>query len=207
MAEYTITRALVELKKIARELDTKVPQITMFLAKGENQKVANTTHQEAVKATQAQQDEVSSRIARYGRIQNAIHSSNATTYITLGDKTMTVLEAINLKKTVQFKKNFLNRLVAVRNQALKSKATADQALEDEITSTAQVLAGAGKAPTAEQLQTVRDSLEANKKTEIVSLEAVNKTIATLEAEISMVESELDFTLSESNALTKVVIQD
>jgi hypothetical protein len=205
MAEYTITRALVELKKIAREIDERGGKFTVFLATGDAQKVANTNITEAKARTQAQYDEVISRVNRYTTIQNAIHVSNAKTKVTVGGKEMTVLEAINLKKTSGFKRDLLNTLTAARAKAVIQKQSLDMKLENEINSMAQMMAGSGNPVKDEHLQQVRTNLEKNGKVEIVNLKEIDSQIETLQKEVDEIDSELDFILSESNAVTKITV--
>lgn len=207
MAEYTITRALVELKKINKEVEQLTPQMKIFIATGDARKVPNTTFEQAQKDTQAQYDAVYSRIERFSKIQNAIHESNAKTVVTVGGKSMTVLEAINLKKAVGFKQDLLNRLTALRVNALRQKDMLDEKLDSEVTAMAQMMAGSGNTPRDEHFKTVRENLEKAKKVEIVSLSEINARIEQLQKEVNDIESELDFILSESNAVTKITVAD
>jgi thioredoxin reductase len=207
MAEYSITRALVELKKINKEIEQLTPNMKMFIATGDNKKIPNINFDEAQATTQAQYDQIVSRIIRYSKIQNAIHESNAKTLVMVGGKEMTVLEAINLKKVGGFKQDLLNRLTALRSRAILQKDQTDQKMEDEISTMAQSLAGSGNTVKQEQLDVARVSVEKNKKAEIVSLSEVNKQIEDLQKEVNDIESELDFILSESNAITKITIVD
>lgn len=207
MTMMTITRALVELKKLSTEIENLTPKVQAFIAVGDQKKVPNTTVEKAKAEVQAQSDRVTSRILRFSQIQNAIHQSNAKTEVEVGGKKMTVLEAINLKKVGAFKQSQLNSLTRIRDHALVDQARRTTQMEDEITLMAQTLAGSGNKISDEQLATARKSVEANKKPEIVSLEEMNKTIETLTKEVSDILNELDFVLSESNAVTKIEIAD
>lgn len=207
MTTMTITRALVELKKLTNEIENLTPKVQAFIAVGDQKKIANTNLEQAKAESQAQRDRVTSRIERFSKIQNAIHKSNAETVVELGGKKMTVLEAINLKKVSQFKLQQLSSLTRARDLAVADHARRTTQMEDEISAMAQTLAGNGNKISEEQLATARKSVEANKKPEIVGLEEMNKAIESLAKEVSDIVNELDFVLSESNAVTKIEIAD
>lgn len=207
MTTMTITRALVELKKLTNEIENLTPKVQAFIAVGDQKKIANTNLEQAKAESQAQRDRVTSRIERFSKIQNAIHKSNAETVVELGGKKMTVLEAINLKKVSQFKLQQLSSLTRARDLAVADHARRTTQMEDEISAMAQTLAGNGNKISEEQLATARKSVEANKKPEIVGLEEMNKAIEVLAKEVSDIVNELDFVLSESNAVTKIEIAD
>jgi hypothetical protein len=116
---------------------------------------------------------------------------------------MTVAEAIELKKSIGFKRNMLDayRRQVVQANALVTKQNA--ALEAQIeTNLATIYVPAlGSRRSGLLAKSQREQKEAS----LIDPIKINDVIKSLEDEISLVETELDFTLSESNAKTEIEV--
>lgn len=201
--KITITRALVELKRQDEKAYNLVNQSQAFLAIGDAKRVANTTLEDAEKRIQSDMDQVDAAIARGQAIRNAIHASNAVTKVTLGGKELTVAEAINLKKVTTLKQHHLSRLTQIRQGAVIQAARADEAVEAEINKRIQTLSGKDGKIAENELELIRRNAEASGKATVVGLAKLDAKIKALSDEIEVIISELDFTLSESNARTEI----
>ena len=103
MPTLSIARALVELKT----LDSRIGKITnntnWILLKSKN-KNSNINEEEFKKSTISEFQSLNDLIMRRDKIKNAIILSNCSATVLLGEKKMTVSQAIEYKKTIQYKK-------------------------------------------------------------------------------------------------------
>ena len=95
----TIHRALVELKTIDKRIGKAIGEANFCMSAKMNAKklLGQPTEEFTAKAVSAY-DKISELIHRRNAIKMAIPVSNATTKIQVGDKTMTVAEAIVMKQ-------------------------------------------------------------------------------------------------------------
>lgn len=203
--EITITRALVELKRQDEKAADLTAQSVAFVAIGDAQRVPNMTAAEAEARIQSDIDAVTATIKRAQDIRNAIHASNAITNVTLGGASMTVAEAINLKKTVTAKRQHLARLQQLRQGAILQAARANEQVENLIADRIKSMTGKDGKLSEVDLELIRRNAEGGGKGVVVGLAKFDAKIKELADEVELIESELDFTLSESNAQTKITI--
>ena len=103
MPTLSIARALVELKTLDSRINKIINQTSWILLKSKN-KNSNTNEEEYKKNTLSDFQSVNDLIARRDKIKNAIILSNCSATVLLGEKKMTVSQAIEYKKTIQYKK-------------------------------------------------------------------------------------------------------
>jgi hypothetical protein len=140
------------------------------------------------------------------KIKAAVVASNATTKVKLGTREMTVAEAIELKKSIDVKRNMLNayRRQVVQANALVTKQNA--ALEAQIETNLATIYGNEKGKVdASMFEAIAKPQREQKEASLIDPIKINDVIKSLEDEISLVETELDFTLSESNAKTEIEV--
>lgn len=208
----SVTRALAELKRlddrIARAVNSGV-FIGVSMGTGTQIKAhGNTgvTVEQLTSGIQSAYDSVTALFTQRDKIKAAIVKSNAVTTVQLGARTLTVAEAIELKRSVANKRallSFLQRQQATANQTV---ATLNAQLEAAIDSNLKTIYGADKSKTdKETYDLIAKPQKAAKEAALVDpLNLVDK-IKAIEEEVSLVDTELDFTLSEVNAKTDIEV--
>lgn len=209
MQTISITRALAELKRIDERLTKSInssPFVGLTVGRDNQRKPAtgNQTLVELTSQLQSNRDSVDSLFRQRQAIKAAIVKSNAVTTITIGGQTMTVAEAIELKRSIEFKRLLVAQL---KTQIMRTNQTVDQhnqRLQIEIETNLQAIYGSEKTKLD---STAYDSVATPKlsarEASLFDPTNVTKYVETLDEEISLIDTELDFTLSESNARTEI----
>ena len=212
MNKMSVTRALAELKRLDDRLNRMTTDQSIFVSvavgQGDKQKVlgVSDTVQNVVAQIQSNRDRVNSMIEMRAKIKAAVVASNAATKVKLGSREMTVAEAIELKKSIDVKRNMLAtyRRQVIQANALVAKQNA--ALEAQIETNLATIYGNEKGKVdASMFEAIAKPQREQKEASLIDPIKINDLIKSLEDEISLVETELDFTLSESNAKTEIEI--
>ena len=212
MNVMSVTRALAELKRLDDRLNRMTTDQSIFVSvavgQGDKQKVlgVSDTVQNVVSQIQSNRDRVNSMIELRAKIKSAVVASNAATKVKLGAREMTVAEAIELKKSIDVKRNMLStyRRQVIQANALVAKQNA--ALEAQIETNLATIYGNEKGKVdASMFEAIAKPQREQKEASLIDPIKINDLIKSLEEEISLVETELDFTLSESNAKTEIEI--
>ena len=212
MNKMSVTRALAELKRLDDRRNRMSTDQSIFVSvavgHGDKQKVLGVadTVQNIVSQIQSNRDRVNSMIEMRTKIKAAVVASNATTKVKLGTREMTVAEAIELKKSIGFKRNMLDayRRQVIQANALVTKQNA--ALEAQIETNLATIYGNEKGKVdASMFEAIAKPQREQKEASLIDPIKINDAIKSLEDEISLVETELDFTLSESNAKTEIEV--
>lgn len=207
-----IHKALSELKVINGRVDTTIAN-TEFVAakKRSSEKVSGIPVDEFKKDAQAGHQSLISLIARRNAIKNAVVQSNANTKVVIGGTEYTVAEAIEMKTTgMTLYKNYLRELKRQYADALKKvEQYSPEALEDRANSYVQTTLGTQKEGTKIDPNLVKNLHDdyINRNTfDLIDPIGIKEEIAALEKYITEFESEVDHTLSTSNASIKITIE-
>ena len=212
MNTMSVTRALAELKRLDDRLNRMTTDQSIFVSvavgQGEKQKVlgVSDTVQNVVSQIQSNRDRVNSMIELRAKIKSAVVASNAATKVKLGTREMTVAEAIELKKSIDVKRNMLStyRRQVIQANALEhsQNATLDAQIE---TNLATIYGNEKGKVDASMFEAIAKPQREQKEASLIDPIKINDLIKSLEEEISLVETELDFTLSEQNAKTEIEV--
>lgn len=209
--KMSITRALAELKRIDDRATAAISSSRFLAVKvGQNQNAKVYGRNETVAAVEADIqgsfDKIEALLKNRAELKSKIVMSNAVTKVTVGGVDMVVAEAIELKKSVQLKEQLvsaLRRHVMTTNMemtALRNK------LEDTIDRSMQAIYAADKSKiTSDQYELVAKPQLERFEPSLIDPKDILETIKKLDEEISVVRTELDFILSESNARTDIEV--
>ena len=201
--EMTITRALAEIKSLDVRIQ-KASQETFIGSRKQSQQLINgVSLKEVEELFKANFNSATDLIVRRHSIKRSVVKSNAVTEVVIGESRMTVAEAIDLKNTISLEKQLVGQL---KNQYVNATRTVEQhnqnvdkQAEQEANSN---FGSKQKSDSDEYNKFVQDFKERNTAVLIDSIDAV-KQIEKLQKYIETFEMEVDFVLSESNALTKI----
>lgn len=198
MSGISITRALVELKTLDKRIQKQIESGIFVSYKGQFYQPA-----EGVKDALANYQSVNDLIERRKKIKSSIIKSNATTKVNICGSEMTVAEVIETKSSIKHKKHLLS---IMKNQ-----------FGNCVTSVENI-----NAKVRKDLEN-KSSRDADKERQQMSLEDFSKTyvslhgvelfdplkisqkIEQLEQYIIQFEQEVDYVLSEKNAVTFIEI--
>lgn len=209
--EISITRALAELKRlddrIARETTNGI-FVDVTVGHGQFQKV-HTSHksvEDVTRSIQGSYDSLNQLMSNRAKIKAAIVLSNASTKVRVGQREMTVAEAIEMKRSVVTLEMFRDRLKHSYGSSIRMVAQLNQQMEAAIDASLNTVFGNDKGkvdPTA--FESISKPQRDQKEARLLDPKDILKQIEDLENLISEVNTELDFTLSESNARTQISV--
>ena len=196
-AEMTVTEGLAQLKL----LDKRITKATRNSVVG--YKIGSTVQEsfdeKDVKANwQALQD----LISRRGSLKMAINKSNLKTQVKIDGKKMSVLEAIEFKNTITYKKNILKHILNNYTEVDRKINYGNDETKERLDT--QVRSAFEKA-TKKEIQDFTDTFTKNNGYAMVDPLGVDVISTKLDEDIDNFESEVDFILSTSNATTTISV--
>lgn len=201
--ELTITRALAEIKSLDARIQTATNQQFVDIRKQSQQLINGMQLKDAEERFKANFNSVTDLIARRHLIKRNIVKSNAITEVQIGELKMTVAEAIDLKNTISLEKQLLSQLKNQYTNATKNLEQHNQVVNKQAEQEATTNFGnKQKSDSSEYAQFVQEFKDRNIAVLVDSIDIV-KQIEKLQKYIETFEMEVDFVLSESNALTKI----
>jgi regulator of sirC expression with transglutaminase-like and TPR domain len=205
--KMTIHRALSELKLIDSKIEKQISEIipTGIYQKG---KLINGFLQDDgfKENAQSKYQSVNDLISRKIAIKSAIVQANGVTMVKVGEKVMSIADAINFKAAVKFKKQLAARLKQMHNAAVgemnKNNAIVDQNVQNLL---AAALGKDSVKTDAKDVDSIRvPYMDANEFHLFDPLDA-EKKVEEIEKEVGDFEMEVDAALSEINALTFIEV--
>lgn len=203
----TIHAALGELKKLDQRIKkTTVDAKFIGYMKNSAEKVVSTNlnEEEFKTAAIASHQSITDMIKERNAIKSAVTISNATTNVKIGDVDMTVAEAIEMKTSIQYKKELLKRMSDQYSSVIVSLNYKNEDMEENLDSQITALTGKDNKAIANLDGFMEQYRAANGWKDVDPLGLKDK-IDTLEKEIADFETNVDVALSTSNATTYITI--
>lgn len=208
--EMTITRALAELKLLDARIGSAINS-TQFIG-GKKKSATKVTPTQTVdefnKSVQSAYDSVKKLIENRKVIKSAIVDSNATTKVKIGEVEMTVADAIERKDSIKYEQMFLNQMINHFNQATAQVNRENEKVQQKLDEL--LVASFGKENKGKtndnEIQAISEPFLAQNEYEVVDPLKLKDKIDKLQFDIQGFTSEVDYVLSESNAITKISVE-
>ena len=209
--KMTIHRALAELKTLDARINRAINDATYVLAvKHTAEKISGMTVNNFKDNMESSYQKITDLIKRRDAMKRAVVLSNATTMVKIGDKEMTVAEAINMHQSgMELKAELLRQMKAAYAQAQKElDRNSGETLEKKAEQ--YVLSVINAQPKDSKMTVNDDAMKALRKTyienntyDLIDPLGITKIIESLDNEINEFNAEVDAVLSCSNALTVI----
>jgi len=208
--KMTIHRALSELKlidaRIEKAIDVVEPTGLMQLNKPVNGFYPKDEFETDVKA---KYQSVTDLIDRKNFIKSAIVKANGKTTVKIGEKIMTIADAINFKTVIAVKKTLLNTLTQKHN-AVKAKFTKEnEKINNVALENAKIMIGKQGddrvKPNDEDVKNIVEPFVKRNEFHLVDPLKIEELTEKLQNEVNEFEAEVDAVLSEINAITIIEI--
>lgn len=203
MEKMTIHRGLSELKLIDAKIEKQINEV---LPSGIYQKgkliEGYVKEEDFEKNAKSKFDSVNDLISRKTKIKSAIVDANGKTQVKIGEKEMSIADAINFKGVLKFKKKLIETLKAKHRQAIGALNKNNEMVNANVQRILEATFGKENVKVGDKdVDAVRKPyLEANEFHLFDPLK-VDETVEKLEKEVSEFEAEVDAVLSEINAVT------
>ena len=210
--ELSVTRALSEKKMLTKRLEDKIRNgIYVGVVIGDSEKPEDrqfVTNENLESAIKSSYDSVEGLLARYRAITKAIIHSNSSTIVIICGESMSVAEAIERKKSIQFEKDMLSYLKAQFSGVSGRIDSQNRSMEYEIDELIKSALGGDKSNKNDDYVTSIDkSRRSILERKLFDPCKINQQIDKYSESIENFNNEIDFVLSESNAKTMINIPD
>lgn len=209
--KMTVHKALAELKTMDDRIAKAIRDNTYVLAvKHSAEKINGMTIVNFKEKMRSGYQKATDLIARRDAMKRAVVLSNAATKVKVGDKEMTVCEAIEMKNHgMEFRSMLLRQMnsayVTAQNELTRNSGETLEKKAEQY-----VLAVIAAQPKDSKMSVDSEAMKALRKTyienntyDLIDPLDVAKIMETLDAEINEFNAEVDAALSVSNALTVI----
>ena len=198
MSSVSVTQALSELKLLRSRIQNATNGSRLIALKKKRDMLDSNKF--AVEARASYQS-FTDLLARYNQLKAAIVLSNATTSVTIGDKTYTVADAVERKRTIEFEKSMLNTMKQQFEQVkreheahtVSEQARVERLLQSELSKDSKT--------NVEVITQLTETFLAQNKAEVLDPLGLEAKIAEMNRQIEEFETKVDWVLSESNGRT------
>jgi hypothetical protein len=204
MSTLSIARALVELKTLDSRINKSIGSSNFIICKTKN-KNYQVQEEEFKRSVQSEFQSINDLITRRNQIKNAIVQSNAKTEVEVAGIKMTVSAAIEYKKVIEYKHNLLNVLKRQKQVATVESESHRQRVQAKIDENIKIICGKDAKADVNAIQSITDGIMKGDPVEVYDPINIDKVIKELETSIEDFTANIDYVLSESNALTTIVV--
>lgn len=205
MKELTLTRALAELKLLDSKISKAIQELKSVSYSVNNIVPEFRVTSDEFKANynsqmQSIQDLRNNKVI----LKNALMKANTETKVTIGGKEYTILEALNRKTDISTESLLVQTMKKQLSASIANVNSINNSIESNIENTIRSKSASSGNQSKDYIQTVRDSYKPQMP-ELVNADVVEKLIKDKEEEISEFIAEVDYALSEVNAITKIKV--
>ena len=204
MTTLSITRALVELKTLDSRITKAITTNTFILCKTKNRNY-QVLEDEFKKNTLGEFQSINDLVSRRAQIKNAIVKSNAKTEVEVAGLKMTVSEAIEYKQVIRYKQELLDILKRQRQMVTIDSEAHRQRVQAKIDDNIKIICGKDTKADVQTIQSVTDGIMKGDPVEVYDPLNLDKVIKELEVSVDEFSANVDYVLSESNALTTITV--
>ena len=207
--KMSITRALNELSLLDSRISRAISEgqfSTYKKASSKNVLNGRKTVEEFEKDAKASYQSINDLIERRKKIKELIVASNAVTKVMVGSVEYTVASAIERKASIEYDRMLLNKLVSSLANSVQNTEKANERVESEINNMNLAYVSKENTVSDTMLKMNQEYREQN-KTVVIDPLNLQKLIDDLRHDIEEFENNVDFSLSESNALNHIIIED
>lgn len=207
MEKMTIHRALSELKLIDSKIEKQTAEIipTGIYQKG---KLINgyTTEDDFKQAATSKYQSVVDLIDRKNLIKSAVVIANGITMVKVGEKEMTIADAINFKALIKFKKALINNLKQLHKSAVGTLNKNNEQVEQNVQALLKAAFGKDSVEVDEKaVEAISTPYREANQFHLFDPLKVEIKVEELEKEVAEFEMEVDASLSEINAVTFIEV--
>lgn len=199
--EMSLHRIIAEIKSAEQKLAVVSSGDFVFMAPADNTQEI----EEATKMSQSAFDKYNNLLSNLATLKAARNRANATTAVTIAGRKMTIDEALAQKAANAYRLLFLNTM---RSQMTNGKTRVEAVQAQIETRIAQQVAAASqgtkKASDAE-VEVFRSLAERNTKQKLVTFPGLTAKVEEIATFLEQFATEVDYVLSEANAMTKVEV--
>jgi hypothetical protein len=205
--KISLHRALAELKLIDNKVNKLVKEIEPvgIMQRG---KLINRVYTQEIfmRNAQAKFQAINDLIDQKVKLKSAIVEANAKTWVKIGNREMTIADAITYKSIIGYKKALIDDLRAKYGRVKADMEARNLMVEQNLQKVLEATFGKDNVKiTKDDMDAVRKPFLESNEWGLVDPLKIEESIEKLETEIREFESEVDAVLSETNAITLIEV--
>lgn len=205
MAELQMTmhQLLVKLKTIDDRINRSMEERFITSGKGKKPDFGGLTIEDMNSQLKAHFQTTKALISNKTALEAAKIKSNACTVVTIGNKTITVAEAIKMKETSKYTRSFLSRLMNQTQQAINDVNRKNEIVAERMHSQILAIGNTDDKSNSEFIKTYCDEYVESNGYILYDPNKLMTEVTKMQKEVEEFDSNIDAILSTSNALTMV----
>lgn len=205
--KMSLTRVMAELKMTDKKIKKHLREDRFVgMEIGDRGIVGYSSVEDFKREITGNYDRIKQLLKNRNILKAALVKANAETYVTIGEKTMTLAEAIEKRNTVNFDREFLAALSGQYSKVVHDVTYENKIVEQRLDTLIEANLGKDAKTKTEDSKDFMEMFTKKNNAKIVDSINIANTIAELEEEVDLFEREIDFVLSEINAKTEVEIE-
>lgn len=206
--EMTITRGLAELKLLDSRINRSINEAVLGSnSVGKKLPTGYNSVEDVEKRAKSDYQSVKDLLKRRNAIKSAIVLSNATTVVEVAGVKMTVAEAIERKTSISYEEQLLSKMRSTYTQVVNHVDRINNEMKARLDSHLETLFGKEGKVNPQSHEDIVKAFKADNEATFIDPINLEKQINELVKSIEDFNMEVDFTLSESNTITRITIED
>jgi hypothetical protein len=203
--KMSIHRGLAEIKLYDKKIETGLRGSFVVPNKVSNKMIGGRSLDDVRKVIKGNFDSTKALIENRKIIKQALVMSNAKTHVSVAGKDYSVAEAIERKNSIQYDVNFLNTLKNQYSNANNQVENNNTQLPSKLETYLVSVLGDKASRDPESVKAHTKVFEDSNKFELIDPAKIADFINDYETEIDEFTTQVDYVLSESNAVTFVEV--
>lgn len=199
----SIHRALAEIKLYDKKIYDTMNKKFVMAEKTRYTKIDGVSRDELEMTMEANLQSLMSLMTNRQRLKNAIVVSNTNTFVNIAGEPMSVADAIERKNFLDIKKTVMQNLISQFNRANAQVLAYENGFQEGLER--YINAATRETANAELIASLTKSYKELNEVELINPCELHKVIETMKEEIEKFENEVDYALSESNAVTMIEV--
>ena len=204
MTKMTIHRALAELKLYDKKIYDLMNEKYVVAEKTRVTKIDGLTRKEFEDKTKQNLQALNALIRNRQNIKRAIAKSNDNTFVTIGGKTMTILDAIELKNFSNTQRQIISIFQSQYNKANSAVKLYEDCFQTNLER--YITAATKETSNKELIETLTNSYKELNEVSLVDACNLGEVIKKMQDELDTFLTEVDYVLSESNSTTFIEVE-
>lgn len=203
----TVTKGLSELKLLDKRITRRINETDFVIMQIGNKRIDGyDTVDDFNQSTKSGYDSIKDLIERRNKIKSAIVASNAVTKVNINGKEYTVAEAIERKSSISYEESLLDKMKRKYSIILDHVEYTNNEVRDRLDNHLKTLFGNENKVDEVTVASISESFNKENQAKMIDPINIKDKIEEIEVEIEDFLSEVDYTLSISNATTTIEIK-
>lgn len=203
--QISITRALAEIKTLDARIVKATNDRYVEMSVGGSVVGSNRSEDETKAAIKQKFQSFTDLVKRRNALKCAIVSSNANTKVKIGDKEMLVAEAIERKNSIAFEEQMINNLRSQHRTAISKVESTNIQANQRLDQMIEVNLGKDRKASEDDYDVIAKPFMAKNEAKLIDPLDLEVLVQQLQNDVDEFKLNVDFALSEINAVTKITV--